>query len=1218
MSETTRKVCGESLSRSLQDRDARVVGKSVSRSAYGSISIGSVGSRMEQRLARAEERYQHTLPRFVSRFFGAPKRSLWSSSYPSVDLNYLLWNPYAEEEVEEVPQAPDVWMKSKKPWVGARVFRMPKSRPFTPMQASRTPKSVYRRPSRRPSTLERLRHKNADMAQQQSVENQALEGLPPFLSSSKTIQKVVRQSQRAHTNRFRPSGVGAQLLPPKIQNQMGVQKQGFQQAKGRFRKDRPTGLRSLQLSSPMMQELMPLQAPVQEEQEVQETVSPWFTREPSTSSVSSKASRQRLNKEGSRISQVGSSRQNVAHHSENNSNPRSAVSSLSRSLRRDVQRKALPSQRAAQNINLGTKQTVAETPASVHALQRSAMQGEQSARSVLPIASIFSEQSRIGQSIARHQASLIRQKESSIGAQTAAKAQRSTPSAQKRQNVRRAQLFSTPDLLDLQSSSSIAAVESVQEKAESPWFTREPQHQAGQKNPKASLKSRTSAAPTREARSRTNISRQDQTEATSGTVQREQRKEASFARREPRVQDVDIFGFGAEPESSSQRVSASTYAMDRMENREDSSYQPIDQRVQERLDRREAVNEDRVARMDAPVSHQVRERRFVPTPDFVDIQEAPLSDDVVLEEQAKESPWFTRSPVVHAAQRKESPASTSRSIVPKAIANTRTEALLKKLEERQLETKSEARGKEKTQRRASTPVESALQRTPTPSAHNPSRPQIVRNTDDKVSLLRSAGLDKQGVALALAYAQGTKTNQSAFAEQIVGKQGWADVRFRRQSPVSYARSARPEAVVIQTGDEAQEATEMVQESVSPWFTREPATSTKSSGSSSSQKSSRVASEKQVLGQQASEKSGALSHMLARSTVSPSLPQEIAVGTKSRSVFSGQPTVRLSTMPSYGLEQTVLSQPQQVAQEQEVAQDSSRSNATWLSPQEKSQEQRAANALIKRVAKLGVKAKVYKSPKGTMMDAKAAKALGFEPPKGKSRIPLTWVLEAVENKSNSGILPNWAQRSSEMPLHKGTADMVNSLNKASSMDEVLRVIFERTSSRQVAPSFQSVPVHATQVLQHIRQEAHQIAQESELQAAQMDAISSAVADNKSIQRQTQKVLSSFTGLKPMATAKVEAVGPSDDKLSKLTRKLQDLILVAEQQGQREAQGGARLAEDSAQAIEEGRGEPKGLDESVSEELNLDQLYRDVLRSVEDAINLKRVLRFDNDDQFDGGW
>ena len=1218
MSETTRKVCGERLSNSLQDRDARVIGKSVSKSDYGSISIGSVGSRMEKRLDRAEERYQHTLPRFVSRFFGAPKRSLWSSSYPSVDLNYLLWNPYAEEEVEEVPQAPDVWMKPKKPWVGARVFRMPKSQPFTPMQAVRTPKSVYNRQQiRRPSTLERLRHKNAGMAYQKSVENQALEGLPPFLSSSKTMQKVVGQSKRAHRNRFRPSGIGAQFLPTKIQNEMGVQKQGFQQAKGRFRKNSPTGLRSLQISSPMMQELMPLQVPVQEEQELQETASPWFTREPA-SSQSSRGSVQRSRT--STVSKKGSPTKESVR------NPRSAISSLSRSLRRDVRAEALPSQRAAQNINLGTKQSVAETPASVHALQRSAMQSEQNSRSVLPIASIFSEQSRIGQSIARHQASLIRKKESSIGSQVAAKTQRSLPSAQKRQDSRRMQLFSTPDLLDLQNTSSIAAVESVQEKAESPWFTRQPQHQSKQtksfeRDRKTSIRGE-QALRTNEKRTKTSNLVQDKVPP----IQREQAESGvqkpSFARRSSRVQDVDIFGFGAEPQPSvDKRVSASTYAMDRMENPDDSSYQSIDQRVQERLERREAANEDRVARIDAPVSHQVRERRFVPTPDFVDIQEPIPVDDVVLEEQTKESPWFTRSPVVHAAQRKENPTSVSRSIIPKAIANTRTEELLKKLESRQLDAQVvQNQTNFKAGHRSRTPVESALQRTPSPSAHNPSRPQIVRNTDDKVSLLRSAGLDKQGVALALAYAQGKNTPQSGFADQIVGKQGWADVRFRRQSPVSYARSARPETVVVQTGEEAEESAENVQEITSPWFTREPATqNTNASGNVSSiQDNLRSTSTQQ--GRNVSEKSGSLSHMLARSTVSPSLPQEIAVGTKSRSIFSGQPTVRLSTMPSqYGLEQTVLSQPQQVAQEQDVAQQAtSQSNSTWLSPKEKSQEQRAANALIKRVAKLGVKAKVYKSPKGTMMDAKAAKALGFEPPKGKNRIPLTWVLEAVENKSNSGILPNWAQRSSEKPLHKGTADMVNSLNKASSMDEVLRVIFERTSSRQVAPSFQSVPVHATQVLQHIRQEAHQIAQESELQAAQMDAIANAVADNKNIQRQTQKVLSNFTGLKPMATAKVESAGPNDDKLSKLTRKLQDLILVAEQQGKREAQGGARLAEDSAQAIEEGRGEPKGLDESVSEELNLDQLYRDVLRSVEDAINLKRILRFDNDDHFDGGW
>ena len=57
--------------------------------------------------------------------------------------------------------------------------------------------------------------------------------------------------------------------------------------------------------------------------------------------------------------------------------------------------------------------------------------------------------------------------------------------------------------------------------------------------------------------------------------------------------------------------------------------------MQERLDRREATNEDRLARMDKPVSHQVRERRFVPTPDFVDIQESAADDVVVQEEQKK-------------------------------------------------------------------------------------------------------------------------------------------------------------------------------------------------------------------------------------------------------------------------------------------------------------------------------------------------------------------------------------------------------------------------------------------------------------------------------------------------------------------------------------------------------------------------------------------------------
>ena len=154
------------------------------------------------------------------------------------------------------------------------------------------------------------------------------------------------------------------------------------------------------------------------------------------------------------------------------------------------------------------------------------------------------------------------------------------------------------------------------------------------------------------------------------------------------------------------------------------------------------------------------------------------------------------------------------------------------------------------------------------------------------------------------------------------------------------------------------------------------------------------------------------------------------------------------------------------------------------------------------------------------------------------------------------------------------------------------------------------------LTHSRITSH-LVQHRDVKQTKEDRVQ-AEAEKKGAARVAKNIVSNFTGLQPLSTAKVAEAGPRDDKLSKLTRKLEDLILIAEEQGKREAQGGARLAEDSAQAIEEGRSEPKGIDEGVDEQLNLDQLYRDVLRAVEDAINLKRVLRFDNDDHFDGGW
>ena len=67
--------------------------------------------------------------------------------------------------------------------------------------------------------------------------------------------------------------------------------------------------------------------------------------------------------------------------------------------------------------------------------------------------------------------------------------------------------------------------------------------------------------------------------------------------------------------------------------------------------------------------HQVRERRFVPTR-FVDIPESALSDDVVLEEQAKKVLGYTFSCRTCSTAKKV----RLRQVVPflpKAIANAR-------------------------------------------------------------------------------------------------------------------------------------------------------------------------------------------------------------------------------------------------------------------------------------------------------------------------------------------------------------------------------------------------------------------------------------------------------------------------------------------------------------------------------------------------------------------
>jgi len=1240
MSESNRKVCGEDLSLALQDRDVRVVGKSVSREPYASIKIGSVGKRIADRMALSERSYQHFLPKTISRFFGSKQRSLWNNSYHTPEIQYLLWMAEDEELEAEVEQAPpSAWMKTKKPWVGARVFRMPKStRTATERrnQFHQKPTNIQREFSSQQSKIrpiQRLRAKNDQHKVLGSTPIKALASLPPFLATSKRVQKVVRQGMQKveSTNPYRPQSITSQFFDGHIQRALTPENNRTQHAKGRMRSQKPTGLRPLQLSSPMLQELIPATERIldSEEVEVQKT-SPWFTRAPAAKEKNTAAAIKRSQKRNKKAEIGETSALRNARELQSISKNRSVLSSLGRSFRRAVQNKKRPSQHIAKNISLGMNPQVQETPASVHALQRSALVSEATGRSVLPISSVFSEQGNIGKRIARHQASMFADREQKIGTKVAHKADVSVPNAQKRSQVRRPQLFSMPDLLDIQSHSHEQPIASVQEKTVSPWFTREPaktnrssQSSLDQKSTESGISRQESNRYSSFGENRV-VGLEEANKRLSAADKMAQKKEASqeifptsvtpqssSMSSDQEIPNIDIFGFTDSPSSRPSR-----YAEQRLSQEEgllpkitpqsrESGYQPLDQKSQERISARWEENSDQFSRMEASLPHQVRERRYVSSPDFVPVQhDSDTTEDLTPENAPKESPWFTRSPVVHAANRQEGRA-TQGSILPKVAVPT--ERILSRKD-----TRTESASKEETKSGRPNPVQSALAREPIPSRINPSRPQIVRNTQEQsIDMLRSSGLDHKGKELAKIIAQ-NPNKEAKFSNQ---NKGWAEFRFRREAPISYARQTLPDQVVVQIEENEVAPTTEENPTESPWFTRAP-TGTENREATvqpgAAQMDDRALQEvlSTISGLPRNRQAQALSYMLARSEAEISLPQERMVGTKSRSLFSVQPTIRLSTLPP-----TMNLAEQSQAEENVEEQTSPTSTSPWFVGKEPNTEKKAANALLKRVAKLGVKAKIYKSPKGTMMDAKAARALGFSPPKGKSRIPLTWILEAVENKSSSGILPNWAQRSSGEPLHRGETELITSINRASSMDDIIKVIFERSGAKNISPAFQDMPVEATKVLQSIRKEAHQL---QLVQEQSKEEIMQVEAKEKGFARTAKNVVSNFTGLKPLATAPIASMEPRDDKLSNLTRKLEDLILIAEQQGKRDAQGGARLAEDSAQAIEEGRSEPRGIDEDVDEQLNLDQLYRDVFRAVEDAINLKRVLRFDNDDHFDGGW
>jgi hypothetical protein len=239
-----------------------------------------------------------------------------------------------------------------------------------------------------------------------------------------------------------------------------------------------------------------------------------------------------------------------------------------------------------------------------------------------------------------------------------------------------------------------------------------------------------------------------------------------------------------------------------------------------------------------------------------------------------------------------------------------------------------------------------------------------------------------------------------------------------------------------------------------------------------------------------------------------------------------------------------------------------------------------------------------------------------------RPPLPWTLEAVDSRSANKALPGWAQRASEQPRIGGSDDFIRQLARAREVSEVVRVIFERSGDAPPVMRHMSSPV--LQVIQQIRSEAHRSSEPAQPVHKTVTATASGGGPRKAMRRggaqpQMQQIARGMTGLRTMASAPSSA-GVGEDKVSKLARRLRELIHLAEVKNRRDdARQGVRMAEDSAGARSEGQSAPSQPDGGPgNQQVDIDALSREVMSLVQREMALQKERRIDGGDSGDIWW
>jgi len=169
------------------------------------------------------------------------------------------------------------------------------------------------------------------------------------------------------------------------------------------------------------------------------------------------------------------------------------------------------------------------------------------------------------------------------------------------------------------------------------------------------------------------------------------------------------------------------------------------------------------------------------------------------------------------------------------------------------------------------------------------------------------------------------------------------------------------------------------------------------------------------------------------------------------------------------------------------------------------------------------------------------------------------------------------------------------------------------SDSVRRATSSLPQPVVQVIQQIRTEAARA--EGEAQQAERKMLETETVRKRTQRRQgvrsTTRVARGMTGINPGGSS-ARGSSASMDRVSKLAKRLQELIAMAESQNRSGARQQVRMAEDSGAAKSEGQSAPTSAADAQDASADIDTLAREVTEQVTRELEMRRERRQEDPD------